>query len=183
MSVNQSVLSCVPSSVTAQNTESGANSILLLWKGQSITWEQETADAAGDAAVDYAIKWNSAVIPTVDKKIANFNAEYDAKKIEYASAKALYDTANQSVKDAEKDIKAATESGDEQYHRETGFVSHSLGGNKRHVVNRRAYDFAMQRKRNAEAERGHYEAQMKNWKKQMDNAKSNLLNAENEKKN
>ena len=73
MSVNQSPLSALPQVCTAANAESNANSALVTWKGMSISWEQETADAVGKASANYAIKWNDAVMPEIDAKIQNFS--------------------------------------------------------------------------------------------------------------
>lgn len=50
MSVNQNALSALPQSVTAANAESGAKSALSTWKEMSGSWEQETADAVGNAS-------------------------------------------------------------------------------------------------------------------------------------
>lgn len=174
MSVDQNALSCAPSSVSATNAESGANSMLASWKGLNSSWNQETADAVGKAAADYALKWNAAIIPVIDEKIAKFQAEYDAKKVEYESAKAQRDNAKDMVKQAIADIDKCREI-------DTSVDRGGLKQDQYIITDRIGYNNALNRQKKAEAEVSRYETQMNNWKKQMDSAKTNLSKAEDEK--
>lgn len=187
MSVNQNVLSCVPSSVSASNAESGTNSILSSWKGLSASWEQESADAAGEAACSYAIKWNNAVIPEIDAKIQKFQAEYDEKQAQYSAVKEQYDAAEQAVRDAQNDMENCKDYEDTGMHGSGMFEGMQSAGGKsaaprtKVIVDPLGYKEAQKREAQAKAEASRYKGQVDNWKRQMDAAQSQISKAKKEK--
>ncbi|WP_178841879.1 hypothetical protein [uncultured Treponema sp.] len=159
MSVNQSALSCVPSQVTATNAESGSVSMLASWKGMCSSWEQETADAAGKAAVGYAIKWNGAVVPAIEEKIAKFQADYDANKAEYDAVKEQYDVAERAVRDAQDDMEAC-----KGYKEESGpWKSGGSTDREKVILDHYGYNKAKNREAAAKAEANRYKGQVDKW--------------------
>ena len=186
MSINQSVLSCVPSSVSPTNAESGANSILSSWKGLSASWEQESADAAGGAACSYAIKWNNAVMPEIDARIQKYQAEYDEKQAQYSAVKAQYDAAEQAVRDAQNDMENCKDYEDTGMHGSGMFEGMQSSGKSaaprtKVIVDPVGYKEAQKREAQAKAEASRYKGQVDNWKRQMDAAQSQINKAKKEK--
>lgn len=187
MSIDANVLSMLPSSANAENASRAADSALANWKGASSAWNQETADAAGKASVNYAVQWNAAVMPAIDEEISRFNAEYEEKKSKYDAAKAQYDAASKNVKQAQADMDACMD-----YPKPKGYTNSLLdnGGytgagagmpQKKVIVNYRGYNDAKSREAQALSEQNRYSAEMKSWKKQMDSAKAQASSAEKKK--
>lgn len=176
MSIDSNVLSVLPSLVNATNAESGANAALASWKNASTAWSQETADAVGKSSVDYAMKWNFAVIPVIEAKITKFKAEYEEKKSNYDSVKSQYDSAGKAVEQAKKDMDACMD-----YPQHGSMHGVRDPNEEKVVVDRDGYNLAKNRKAQAEAEQNRYKAQMDSWKRQMNDAKSKMDSAENEK--
>ena len=179
MSVNQSVVSKLPSLISASTAESGAKSALAIWKTESAAWNQETADAVGIASSNYAIQWNAAVMPVIDEKIAKFQAVYDEKKAQYESAKNMRDNAERDVKQADKDIECCFE----QSHGGMDIGQKDSSGRYLHrkLEDPVGFSEAQNRKRKAESDVARYESQMDSWKKQMKSAESDISKAKSEK--
>ena len=176
MSVNQNVLACVPSSIGRTNAESSANNALSTWKSMSFNadWNQETADAAGEAASRIALDWTNAVIPELLAEVDKWQEEYDEKKSNYEAAKKEKKDANEEWHSYEKTeyteykntgsggglIVNDTNSGGSGNYKKTEYISDPI-----------AYRKAKEREKAAEAE-------MKRWEKQMNAAKEKLDDAE-----
>lgn len=180
MSVDNNVLSALPSSVNATNAESGANAALASWKTLSAAWSQETADAAGTSSVNYAMQWKSVVLTAIEEKIEKYKSEYEEKKSHYDAAKEQYNSAEKSVRQAQKDMDACMD-----YPSSSGSGLFQNNGSsidqKKVIVNHYGYNLAKNREAQAKAEQNRYDAEMKNWKKQMDSAESKISDAEKEK--
>ena len=179
MSVNQSVVSKLPSSISASTAESGAKSALAIWKTESVAWNQETADAVGIASSNYAIQWNAAVMPVIDEKIAKFQAVYDEKKAQYESARDQRDNAEMAVKQADEDIEGCFE----QCHAGMDIGQKDSSGRYLHrkLEDPVGFSEAQNRKRKAESDVARYESQMDSFKKQMKSAESDISKAKSEK--
>lgn len=102
MSVNQSVLACVPNSVNANNGDSGAKTMLSSWKTLSSSWNQETADEAGKAAVNHTVQWYNIVMPVFNEKLSQLQAEFDEKKDAFENVKSKCSDAEYAFSDAKK---------------------------------------------------------------------------------
>lgn len=184
MSSNQNVLQNLPNAVTASNAESGAKSALLSWKGLSSQWDQDTADSAGKGAVDFCAKCRSAVLPQIEKKIAECQAIYDQKEAEYEAADSLYDDACRAVRDAEDDMEKCM--GYKPESRGSGMfngVSSSTPSMNREkvIVDHYGYNQAKARAAQAKAEASRYKADADRKKKEKNKAEDALSDAENEK--
>ncbi|MDE7292394.1 MAG: hypothetical protein K2N58_10170 [Treponemataceae bacterium] len=185
MSVNQDALRCVPNvgTLTKANAESGTSSILSTWKGFCQSWNQETADAAGKAACNYAIQWNNVVISEIDAKIQKLQAEYDEKKVQYDSVKAQYDTAERAVSDAREDIEACMgpkNNPDYNFFGMSGSSSTTYG-NEKVVKDHIGYNAAKQREAAAKIEASRCQGQVDYWKKQMKTTEAAISKAKKEK--
>lgn len=174
MSVNQDALRCVHNvgMLTKGNAESGSNSILSAWKGLCQSWNQETADAAGKAACNYAIQWNNVVISEIDAKIQKLQAEYDEKKAQYDNVKAQYDAADRALSEARDDIEACTK--DETPYTASGI--HDIV-----ITDYIGYNEAKKRETAAKIERDRYWGKVDYWKKQMKSTESAISKAKKEK--
>lgn len=95
--MSNDVLSVLPQSVTSSNAESNAQSALMKWKGLASTWDQKTCDSAGTASVEYAVKWNNAIVPEIDAKIKKLESDYESKK-------AKHDEVYSQYKDKEREL-------------------------------------------------------------------------------
>lgn len=175
MSVNQSVLACVPSSVTKSNAESSAAAALETWKDYGVgpEWNQETADEVGLAASKISVQWTNAVIPDLDAEIDKWKAEYDEKRSNYEAAKKEKEDANREWHSYEKK-EADTIKSDGGFGQQdqagggAGTTYHTV------ITNPVAYADAKNREKKAEAE-------MNRWKSQMDSAKDKLDDAKDKK--
>lgn len=107
MSVNQSVLACVPNSVNVNNGDSGAKTMLSSWKTLSSSWNQETADEAGKAAVNHTVQWYNIVMPVFNEKLSQLQAEFDEKKDAFENVKSKCSDAEYACSDAKKRINEA----------------------------------------------------------------------------
>lgn len=172
MSVNQSILACVPSSVTKSNAESSANSVLEAWKDYGISpeWNQETADEVGLAASKISVQWTNAVIPDLDAEIDKWQSEYNEKKSNYESAKQKKEDANREWHSYEKQEADTIKS-------DGGFGQQDQAGGgagttyHKVITNPVAYADAKERERKAEAEMNRWESQMDSAKDKLDDAK------------
>ena len=187
MSVNQSALSALQQSVTAANAEAGAKSALVTWKGMSISWDQETANAVGKASANYAIKWNDAVMAEIDAKIQKFQAEYNEKESQYEAVKSQYDAAEQAVSDAQRDMESCMGYEVNTYHGSGMFEGMQSAGGKsaaprqKIIVDRLGYNEAKKREAQAKAEANRIKSQVDTAKRQLNTAESNLNKAQKEK--
>lgn len=183
MAINQSALSCVPSSVTAGNAESSANLMVSTWKGLCDSWNQETADAVGTATVNHAVQWYNMVMAALDAKIEKFQAEYEAQKSKYDSEKSMYSSAKRELDRASEDKDNCMEY--ERIQQGPGFSSVStaqnVGAKKTVIADIYGYEAAVKRENSAKAEMSRHDAQMKNFQKQMKAAESKVREAEKEK--
>ena len=182
MSVNQNALSALPQSVTAANAESGAKSALSTWKEMSGSWEQETADAVGNASANYAIKWNNAVIPVIDEKIQKCQADYDEKKSQYECLCDQMNDAERLVKDAQNDMENCM--GYEEGPTGSGMFAGMSQQNitdKKIIIDHYGYNEAKKREAQAKIEVNRIKTQVSAAEKLMNTALSNLKNAEEEK--
>lgn len=107
MSVNQSVLACVPNSVNANNGDSGAKTMLSSWKTLSSSWNQETADEAGKAAVNHTVQWYNIVMPVFNEKLSQLQEEFDKKKDAFENVKSKCSDAEYACSDAKNRINEA----------------------------------------------------------------------------
>ncbi|MDE6067880.1 MAG: hypothetical protein K2F89_02875 [Treponemataceae bacterium] len=176
MSVNQDALRCVQNvgMLTKGNVESGSNSIISTWKGLCQSWNQETADAAGKAACNYAIQWNNVTVSEIDAKIQKLQAEYDEKKVQYNSVKAQYDTAEQAVTEALRDIKACMGEGEKKNDYGNTVVTEV-------IVDHIGYSEAKKREAAARIEASRCKGQVDYWKSQMKSTESAISKAKKEK--
>lgn len=192
MSVNQDALRCVPNvgMLNKGNAESGSNSILSTWKGLCQSWNQETADAAGKAACNYAVQWNNVTVSEIDAKIQKLQAEYDEKKVQYDSVKAQYDTAEQAVRDAQKDIEACMKekNNDSDFEffgmkgsNQTSLSYSASGIHEKVIVDHIGYSEAKKREASAKIEASRCQGQVNYWKNQMKSTESAISKAKKEK--
>lgn len=181
MSVNQDALRCVPNvgTLTKANAESGTSSIISTWKGFCQSWNQETADAAGKAACNYAIQWNNVVISEIDARIQKLQVEYDEKKVQYNSVKAQYDTAERAVRDAQDDIEACCKKDTDLGTTDAYGISASVP--KTVIVDHIGYNEAKKREAAAKIEASRCKGQVDYWKNQMKSTESAISKAKKEK--
>ncbi|WP_407400728.1 hypothetical protein [Treponema sp.] len=102
--MSNDVLSVLPQSVTSSNAESSAQSALMSWKGASASWEQKTCDSVGAASVEFAVKWNNAIIPEIDSKIKKLESDYESKKAKHDEAYSQYKDKEREAEKYDKEI-------------------------------------------------------------------------------
>lgn len=188
MSVNQTVLSCLPSTVTVSSAESGVKAALASWKMSCASWDQETADAVGKASINYAINWNNAVMPEIDAKISRLQSEYEEKKAEYDAVNDQYKESNKAIQQAQKDMDSCMDYKDDRNWHGSGMFAgmQSSGGvsaspREKVIVDHIGYAEAKKREGQAKAETNRYKGQLDICKKQMNTVESNLSKAKKEK--
>lgn len=182
MSVDQTALSCVASSVTVTNAETTAKSMLSVWKGLCTNWNQETADAVGKAAINHAVLWNNAVMPEIDARIEKLHAEYQEQADQYEIVYQQYKEAERAVKEARDAQEACKDYPSQKLTGAfSGMSSAPSTSAKKVVVDEYGYQQAKKREAEARAESNRYKGQVDSWKKRMSSTDSNLSEAKKEK--
>lgn len=182
MSVDQNVLKCLSSSVTAATAEANAKSAVASWKTLCAQWTQETADAVGKLSAEYAVKWNNAVIPEIESRINECKIAYEEKKADYDAANQLYHDAERAVKDAQDDMEKCMDYPDTSVKDGmfAGMNDTSIG-KKKVVVDHYGYNEAKKREAVAKAESSKCKAEADRKKSAMTAAESALSKAKKEK--
>ena len=187
MSIDNKALSCLPSSVTAQNAESGANSALASWKGMSASWNQETADEVGKFCAFYAIKWNDAAVSELNKQIDKLEAEQSEKEGQLGDL-------NAKIRQAEQEFNQAVEDAENCLQQPDGTMFGSVQQDARHIpaderkkeagwkiIDRIGWNDAQSRKNRAKSAKQSAENQKNNLSKQISDLKSKISKLEDEK--
>ncbi len=187
MSVNQSVLSCLPASVTAANAESGANSALASWKGMSASWNQETADEVGKSCASYAIKWNDAAVSELNRQIESLESEREAKESQLGDF-------NAKIRQAEQEFERAVKDAEKCLQQPDGAMFASVQQDARHIpederkkqagwkiIDPAGWNDAQSRKNKAKSAKQNAESQKNSINKQINDLKSKISKLEAEK--